>query len=109
MFNASLLKPYHPWDPKLSPSAHPQPPPAFSDNTGDYFEIEHIVTKSRSGSEPVYTVKWQGSATTGMTISCTRSSLASLAALLLLPPGKAAKLPSLPPLPRTAQLASLLL
>jgi len=60
-FNTALLKPYHVRDPVLGPSAHAQPPPIYSDETGQYYIIERIIAEKRSANnEPLYTIKWSG-------------------------------------------------
>eukprot|EP00961_Rhodomonas_salina_P022835 306479-Rhodomonas_salina.1 len=57
-FNVSLFKPYCPSNPSLCPSANPQPPPIYSDATGDYYLFERIVAERRRCDQPKYTVKW---------------------------------------------------
>eukprot|EP00961_Rhodomonas_salina_P145716 1961791-Rhodomonas_salina.1 len=59
-FNVPLFKPYVESDTSLGPSAHPHPPslPVFSDATGQYYLIEHIVAETSCCAEPIYIIKW---------------------------------------------------
>jgi hypothetical protein len=59
-FNVSFLKPYILRNPTFGPSPHTQPPPIWSDETGQYFQMEAIVAEERLYRQPYYTIKWFG-------------------------------------------------